>query len=100
MLIPNFLHHFDVATCTNFLRKVYAALEPRGRVAIAEFCPNDDRVTPPTAAAFSLMMLTSTPSGDAYTFSEFQKMAKDAGFSRAELVPLEVGIESLVVAYK
>jgi ubiquinone/menaquinone biosynthesis C-methylase UbiE len=55
-LITNFLHHFDPPTCTTFMRKVHAALVPAGRVAIAEFVPNPDRVTPPTAAAFSMMM--------------------------------------------
>lgn len=36
ILIPNFLHHFDPPTCTLFMRKVHAALEPGGRAAIAE----------------------------------------------------------------
>jgi hypothetical protein len=69
-LITNFLHHFDPPTCTDFLKKVHASLEPGGRAAIAEFVPNPDRVTPPMAAGFSMMMLTTTPSGDAYTFAE------------------------------
>ena len=34
-LVTNFLHHFDQATCTGFLRKVHAALKPGGRVASA-----------------------------------------------------------------
>ena len=100
VLITNFLHHFDPPTCTNFLRKVHTALKRGGRAAILEFVPNPDRVTPPTAAAFSLIMLAFTPLGDAYTFRELECMAKDAGFSRVELSPTEVGVEQLVVAYK
>ena len=69
VLVPNFLHHFDVATCTALLKKVRAALKPGGRAAILEFIPNDDRVTPPTAAAFSMIMLANTP-------------PKEIGFSR------------------
>ena len=61
MLITNFLHHFDPPTCTAFMRKVHAALQSGGRAAIAELVPNPDRVTPPTAAAFSMMMLATTP---------------------------------------
>ena len=30
VLVPNFLHHFDAATCEQFLRKVHAALAPAG----------------------------------------------------------------------
>jgi hypothetical protein len=46
VLVPNFLHHFDSPTCTTFLRKVQAALQPGG-AAIAELAPHADRVTPP-----------------------------------------------------
>ena len=80
VLVPNFLHHFDPPTCTTFMRKVHAALEPGGRAAIAEFVPNPDRVTPPTAAAFSMMMLATTPSGDAYTFAELEGISKECRF--------------------
>jgi 2-polyprenyl-3-methyl-5-hydroxy-6-metoxy-1,4-benzoquinol methylase len=100
VLIPNFLHHFDPPTCTAFLRKVNAALKPGGRVAIVEFAPNPDRVTPPTAAAFSMMMLATTPSGDAHPVVEYEKMAKDAGFTRLEVAPIEPGLEQVLVATK
>jgi 2-polyprenyl-3-methyl-5-hydroxy-6-metoxy-1,4-benzoquinol methylase len=99
-LITNFLHHFDQPTCTTFMRKVHAALEPGGRAAIAEFVPNPDRVSPPTPASFSMMMLATTPSGDAYTFAELESISKDAGFSRVELAPPEIGINRLVVAHR
>ncbi|MEO6806571.1 MAG: class I SAM-dependent methyltransferase [Edaphobacter sp.] len=96
-LITNFLHHFDRATCTAFLRKVHGSLAPGGRAAIVEFVPNADRVSPPGAAGFSMMMLTSTPSGDAYTFADLEKFSKDAGFVRVEpAVP--IGMNSLIVA--
>ncbi|RYD64949.1 MAG: class I SAM-dependent methyltransferase, partial [Verrucomicrobiaceae bacterium] len=51
ILVPNFLHHFSMGDCVRFLRKVHAALRPGGRVAIVEFVPNPDRITPPAAAA-------------------------------------------------
>jgi len=99
VLIPNFLHHFDPPTCTTFMRKVHVALKPGGRAAIVEFVPNPDRVTPPTAAAFSMMMLATTPSGDAYTLAELESICKDAGFTKVEQAPQQVGIGTLVVAY-
>lgn len=100
VLVTNFLHHFDPPTNTRFLRKVHAAMAPAGRAAILEFVPNPDRVTPPTAAAFSLIMLAGTPSGDAYTFRELQAMAEEAGFARVELAPAQVGVEQLIIAHK
>jgi 2-polyprenyl-3-methyl-5-hydroxy-6-metoxy-1,4-benzoquinol methylase len=100
VLIPNFLHHFDHETCISFLRKVHASLAPGGRVAILEFVPNPDRVTPPTPAAFSLIMLASTPSGDAYTYTELASMTQAAGFSRVIPSDAPVMPEQLVLAYK
>jgi 2-polyprenyl-3-methyl-5-hydroxy-6-metoxy-1,4-benzoquinol methylase len=100
VLITNFLHHFDPPTCTSFMRKVHAALKPGGRAAIAELVPNPDRVTPPTAAAFSMMMLVTTPAGDAYTFAELESISKSAGFARAELALPEIGLDRLVIAYR
>ena len=100
VLIANFLHHFDSPTCTTFMRKVQSALKPGGRAAIAEFVPNADRLTPPTAAAFSMMMLATTPNGDAYTFAELESISKSAGFARVELAPPEIGLDRLVIAYR
>ena len=100
VLITNFLHGFNLPTCTTFMRKVHAALAPGGRAAIAEFVPNPDRVSPPIAAAFSLMMLVATPCGDAYTFAELDEISKDAGFARVELAAPEIGRNRLVVAYR
>jgi ubiquinone/menaquinone biosynthesis C-methylase UbiE len=100
VLLPNFLHHFDEPTCTSFMRKVHGALSPGGRAAIVEFVPNADRVTPPMAATFSLIMLVATPAGDAYTFEEYERMSKNAGFKRAELAAPEIGVNRLVIAYR
>ncbi len=100
VLITNFLHHFDLPTCTTFMRKVHASLKPGGRAAILEFVPNPDRISPPTPAAFSMMMLANTPSGDAYTLAEIEGASKSAGFERVELAPPQVGLGRLVIAYR
>ncbi|HEV2351014.1 MAG TPA: class I SAM-dependent methyltransferase [Terriglobia bacterium] len=100
VLLTNFLHHFDVPACEKLLQKVHAALVPGGRAVALEFVPNDDRITPPPAAAFSLKMLAGTPSGDAYTFSEYQRMFAHAGFARTELRQLPPTFEQLVIAEK
>jgi precorrin-6B methylase 2 len=98
VLVPNFLHHFNIADCTRFLRRVHAALRPGGRVVIVEFVPDEDRITPPAAASFSLVMLGTTPEGDAYTFAEYRRMLSDAGFRDAALHPLPPTAESAVIA--
>ena len=100
VLLPNFLHHFDAPTCVKLLQKVRASLRDGGRVGIAEFVPNPDRVSPPEAATFSLVMLVSTERGDAYTFAEFEKMLTEAGFASIEQHPLPPGVATAIVAQK
>src|SRR5229473_6125344 len=79
-LLTNIFHHFDTATCEKLMRRVHAVLRPGGKAITLEFMPNEDRVTPPMAASFSLIMLAATDSGDAYTFSQYEKMFRNAGF--------------------
>ena len=99
VLIPNFLHHFDPATNEKVLRKVHAALAPPGIAVTPEFIPNDDRISPPRDAMFSMQML-GTPAGDAYTYSELEKMFRNAGFTRSEMRELTPFPQRLVVSYK
>ncbi len=99
-LVVNFLHHFDQLTCEALLRRVQASLKPGGRAVIVEFVPNDDRVTPPLAASFSLIMLAGTPAGEAYTFKELQRMLGNSGFRSSELHPLPPTFFNVVIGTK
>jgi len=96
VLITNFLHHFDQPTCVGLLRKVHAAMKPGGRVAVLDFVPNEDRVSPPMAAAFSLVMLATTAAGDAYTFLELERMLREAGFQGVAAHPVPASPHTVV----
>jgi 2-polyprenyl-3-methyl-5-hydroxy-6-metoxy-1,4-benzoquinol methylase len=100
VLLTNFLHHFDPPTNEILLRKVHAALGEGGRAVTLEFVPNEDRISPPESAAFSMMMLGSTPSGDAYTFPELERMLANAGFTRSEMHELPPSIQRAVISQK
>jgi hypothetical protein len=100
VLLTNFLHHFDPKTCETLLRKVHGALADGGRAVTLEFIPNPDRVSPPQAAAFSLMMLGGTPGGDAYTFAELETMFQNAGFAQSECHDLPPTIQRVVISRK
>ncbi|MGH9318964.1 MAG: SAM-dependent methyltransferase [Vicinamibacteria bacterium] len=99
-LLTNFFHHFDRPTCVQLMKKVHRALAPGGRAMTLEFVPNDDRVSPPQPAAFPFIMLNSTPSGDAYTFAEYQDMFREAGFVKNELHPPPGLPQSVIVSFK
>jgi hypothetical protein len=45
-------------------------------------------------------MLVTTPSGDAYTYSEYQRMFRDAGFAHTELHELPVPTQRVVIGQR
>ncbi|HYV85386.1 MAG TPA: class I SAM-dependent methyltransferase [Patescibacteria group bacterium] len=97
VLLTNFLHHFDTKTCTALLKKARAALKRDGIVAALEFVPNDDRVSPPMPAGFSLTMLATTEAGDAYTLREYEAIYRAAGFTGVQGHALTAGPHTVVV---
>jgi ubiquinone/menaquinone biosynthesis C-methylase UbiE len=99
VLLTGFLHHFDPQTIETILRKVHAALKPGGRAVTVEFVPNEDRVSPPAPAAFSMLMLGNTRAGDAYPYSEYDKMFRNAGFTLNEL-RRSPGPQSFIISKK
>lgn len=88
VLVTNFLHHFDIPTCEQFLRRIHSATKNSGQVLTLEFVPNDDRVSPPGEALFPIVMLATTPAGDAYTLRELRSMFENAGFMENEHKPM------------
>jgi 2-polyprenyl-3-methyl-5-hydroxy-6-metoxy-1,4-benzoquinol methylase len=98
VLVPNFLHHFGKSACADFLRRVRAALAPGGRVAILEYVPNEDRVSPDFPALFALTMLTGTPDGDAYTIKDLESMCQDAGLVLIGVHAVSATPQTLVLA--
>jgi ubiquinone/menaquinone biosynthesis C-methylase UbiE len=100
VLLPNFLHHFNKADGVRFLKRAHAALRPGGTVAIVEFVPNEDRVTPPGIAGFSLIMLATTPEGDAYTLAEYSDMLARSGFTAPVQHSLPASLNVALVATK
>lgn len=98
-LLTNFLHHFDPPTCVALLKKVRAALKPGGKAAALEFVPNEDRISPPMAAAFALAMLATTAAGDAYTFSELEAMYREAGYVNIVAYPVPGGPHTVVIGH-
>jgi hypothetical protein len=100
ILLTNIFHHFDMPTCETLMRRAYAALKPGGKAVTLEFVPNEDRVTPPAAAAFSLNMLVGTDAGDAYTFSEYEKMFANTGFAKTTLHPVTGMPQQVLISEK
>jgi hypothetical protein len=52
------------------------------------------------SAAFSLMMLAATDSGDAYTFSQYEKMFENAGFVKTTQHSVPDSTQQLLLSEK
>ncbi len=97
VLLTNFLHHFDVETCVGLLKKVRSSIKPGGCAATLEFVPNEDRVSPPMPASFSMTMLATTVAGDAYTFRQLADMYGQAGFKNVTPHPIPQSPHTVVM---
>lgn len=95
----NILHDWDEDTKIKLMKTAYDAL-PKGGVFIAiEHVIDDERKQNVFGLMMSLNMLIETCDGFNYTFDDFNKWAKKAGFSSTELMPL-TGPASAAIAYK
>jgi SAM-dependent methyltransferase len=100
ILLANFLQILDPTRIHSLLSRLHAALAPSGRIVTQGFIPDENRVTPPALAAFAIIMLATTPGGDAYTFSDCEKMFRQAGFSSNELQPLPGTPNRIIISRK
>jgi 2-polyprenyl-3-methyl-5-hydroxy-6-metoxy-1,4-benzoquinol methylase len=82
VLVANLAHHFDEAANIGLFQKTRAALKPGGRIALIEWIPNPDRVSPSPDAAFALTVLATSAHGAIYTLKEYSLMLRSAGFRR------------------
>ena len=95
-LVANLFHHFDPPTCVKLMKKIRCALADGGRMLTVEYVPDESRVTPPRSAGFALVMLATTPFGDAYTFAEYRQMLAEAGFTQNALSDLADSAHQLI----
>jgi len=100
VLLTNFLHHFDQQTCVDILKKIHRSMGIGGKLITLEFVPNKDRVSPSIPATFSLIMLGTTPAGDAYTAEQLNQMLTEAGFSENRLLPVPQSPQHVIISVK
>lgn len=98
VIVTNLFHHFAAPDNIALMKRFHAALRPGGRMLTLEFVPNEDRVSPPVSASFSLFMLANTPAGDAYTMAEYSEMLDAAGFGTRKIMDVPKSPQRLIVA--
>ncbi len=79
-VLGHILHSEGEAESKKLLKKMYQALAPGGRIAIAEFLVNSERTGPPMPLFFAVNMLVNTDVGDTFSFPEVSSWLTEAGF--------------------
>jgi hypothetical protein len=93
------LHDWDEETKLMLMKKAYDALPDGGSFVAIEGVIDDERKQNVFGLMMSLNMLIETGKGFDYTFADFNKWAKIAGFKSTSLLPL-AGPTSAAIAYK
>lgn len=97
--LGHILHSEGEARSRALLVKTFAALEPGGTIAIAEFLVNQDRRGPAMGLFFAVNMLVNTENGNAYSFEEISGWLRDAGFTNPRTLEAP-GPSPLILATK
>jgi len=95
----NILHDWDEEKKLMLMKKAYDALPSGGAFIAIESVIDDDRKQNVFGMMMSLNMLIETETGFDYTFADFGRWAKAAGFTSTALLPL-AGPSSAAIAYK
>lgn len=98
IFFSNIWHDWNFRTCAWLAERAYEALPRGGRIMLHEMLLDDGGVGPPTAAAFSMLMLLATQ-GQQFTFGELKGLLEQAGFRDIE-TRHTAGYYSITTGYK
>ena len=99
VMMGNILHDWDKETKLMLMKKAYDALPVGGAFVAIEAIIDDERNKNIFGMMMSLNMLIETGKGFDYTFADFNKWAKEAGFTSTKIIQL-AGPSSAAIAYK
>lgn len=79
------LHQEDPESAVAVLKKIYGALEPKGRIYVVDMMLRKGRVEPAFSTLFSLNMMLTSPGGRVFTEIEVREAVAKAGFYNPRL---------------
>ena len=99
-LVSAIIHQNSPAENLALFRKVFAALDPGGRVVVRDHVLSPDRTQPRSGALFAVNMLVGTEGGNSYTEAEIRDALAGAGFVGVRLIHLDTQMDGLVEAFR
>ncbi len=94
------IHQNSPAENVALFRKIFAALDPGGRVVVRDHVLSPDRTQPRSGALFAVNMLVGTEGGNSYTEAEIREALTEAGFTGVRLIHPDERMDGLVEAFK
>jgi predicted O-methyltransferase YrrM len=80
VLLANILHDNTEEACRELLRKAHQALTAEGQIIVVEFYLDEDGVSPPVSAIFSLLMMLENQGAAEHPATEVEQWLLDVGF--------------------
>lgn len=87
------------AGAQHLIERAFAALEPEGRLVLADYFPDIERKMNPHAVIMGTTMMASTEKGFCFTHDQFSVWLRAAGFERLRLIE-PIGFQQCFVATK
>lgn len=90
VLFGHICHSEGAKKTREMIRRAFRALKPGGKLLIAEMVADDQRSEANSwALMFAVNMLVNTEEGDTFTFAEYRRWCKAAGFGAVEDLPVK-----------
>lgn len=88
ILMSHIFHNESETEIRRLIKEAHQSLQPGGRLAIHDFCLNDDACSPLFSAVYSVYMTILTNKGLTYRVNDFCKWLQDAGFTHLQCHPI------------
>jgi len=85
-ILARYVHELGAEAACDLFRRVFRSLRPGGRIAVADWMPNEERTGPPGPLLYALRMLLHTEEGNAHTAGDYKRWLAQAGFRDLQLV--------------
>jgi predicted O-methyltransferase YrrM len=94
------IHQNSPAQNVAMFRKIFAALDPGGRIVARDHVLSPDRIQPRSGALFAVNMLVGTEGGNSYTEAEIRDFLEQAGFVGVRLIQPDTRMDGLIEAFR
>lgn len=94
------IHQNSPAENMTMFRKIFAALEPGGRIVVRDHILSPGRTHPRSGALFAVNMLVGTEGGNSYTETEIRDALEQAGFVGVRIIHPDTRMDGLMEGFR